>query len=228
MKNGLLCILTLSTLAGSLLFGQDITGTWQGTLGGPPGGLRTILKITKTEGGWSAQMFDIDQMPDAIPVSSITLEGSGLKYSIDLLHGSYTGKLSADGSSISGTWIQGKSWPLNYARATKETAWPIDWSPPVKFISVEKDVKLEVLDWGGTGKPLVLLAGRETPRTAMIVLRPSSPLHFTYTASRDVDMANPARPFRRTTTTLRLGWETTCSPCSLPSTSIAPSWRDTR
>ena len=29
----------------------------------------------------------------------------------------------------------------------------------VQFVSVEKDVRLEVLDWGGTGRPLVLLTG---------------------------------------------------------------------
>lgn len=36
-----------------------------------------------------------------------------------------------------------------------------DSSPhTVQMIAVEKDVKLEVLDWGGTGRPLVLLAGK--------------------------------------------------------------------
>ena len=35
-----------------------------------------------------------------------------------------------------------------------------DSSPhSVRFVAVEKDVSLEVLDWGGTGKPIVLLAG---------------------------------------------------------------------
>jgi hypothetical protein len=29
----------------------------------------------------------------------------------------------------------------------------------IQFITVDKDVKLEVLDWGGSGRPLVLLAG---------------------------------------------------------------------
>ncbi len=29
----------------------------------------------------------------------------------------------------------------------------------IQFITVDKDVRLEVLDWGGTGRPLVLLAG---------------------------------------------------------------------
>ena len=32
-------------------------------------------------------------------------------------------------------------------------------SPKVQFIEVQKDVKLEVVDWGGTGRPIVLLAG---------------------------------------------------------------------
>ena len=30
----------------------------------------------------------------------------------------------------------------------------------IQFISVESNVKLEVLDWGGSGRPLVLLAGQ--------------------------------------------------------------------
>jgi non-heme chloroperoxidase len=32
-------------------------------------------------------------------------------------------------------------------------------SPKVQFVTVDKDVRLEVLDWGGTGRPLVFLAG---------------------------------------------------------------------
>ena len=29
----------------------------------------------------------------------------------------------------------------------------------VQFVTVDKDVKLEVLDWGGAGKPMIFLAG---------------------------------------------------------------------
>ncbi len=36
-----------------------------------------------------------------------------------------------------------------------------DTSPHVqRFVEVEPGVKLEVLEWGGTGRPVVLLAGR--------------------------------------------------------------------
>ena len=105
-------------------------------------------------------MYSIDQGPDGMAVTSITLQDSTLKFSIDPIHGSYQGKVSADGNSISGIWSQGPPLPLNLQRATKETAWPIDISPhTVRFITVDKDVKLEVLDWGGTGRPVVLLAG---------------------------------------------------------------------
>ena len=38
-----------------------------------------------------------------------------------------------------------------------------DWQDPSKhrsqFVTVDRDVQLEVLDWGGTGRPVVLLAG---------------------------------------------------------------------
>src|SRR6185369_12914109 len=40
---------------------------------------------------------------------------------------------------------------------------PVSWQDPskhhVKFVDVEKGVRLEVLDWGGVGRPIVLLAG---------------------------------------------------------------------
>ena len=40
---------------------------------------------------------------------------------------------------------------------------PVAWHDPsphtIKFVTVDKGVKLEVLDWGGSGRPLVLLAG---------------------------------------------------------------------
>src|SRR5437016_6250737 len=42
----------------------------------------------------------------------------------------------------------------------QQSAAPHDLSPhTVRFINVDKNVNLEVLDWGGSGRPLVLLAG---------------------------------------------------------------------
>jgi non-heme chloroperoxidase len=153
-------IFVLALLSGNALYPQNIAGTWQGTLH-VGSGLRVVLNVSKSDkGGWAAMMYSIDQGPDGIDVTSITLQGSTLKFSIDPIHGSYQGKISADENSISGVWSQGPPLPLDFQRATKETAWSLDSTPhKVQFIAVDKEVKLEVLDWGGTGRPVVLLAG---------------------------------------------------------------------
>jgi pimeloyl-ACP methyl ester carboxylesterase len=40
---------------------------------------------------------------------------------------------------------------------------PVDWKDPSshvrRFVTVSDNVRLEVLDWGGSGRPLVLLPG---------------------------------------------------------------------
>jgi pimeloyl-ACP methyl ester carboxylesterase len=107
-------------------------------------------------------MLSVDQSPDrgtGTPVTSLSLDGSNIQFALGAARGSYAGKLSPDGASIRGTWTQGQQLPLEFKRATKETAW-LDPSPHVaQFIMVENNIKLEVLDWGGSGTPLVLLAG---------------------------------------------------------------------
>jgi pimeloyl-ACP methyl ester carboxylesterase len=142
------------------LHAQDIAGDWQGTLDAGQK-LRIILQIEKAEGGvLKATAYSIDQSPSPIPVDTISLTGQTLKFNVQALRASYEGSLSPDGKTITGTFTQGKANPLNFERATKETAWKIDPSPhTAQMVTIEKDVKLEVLDWGGTGRPLVLLTG---------------------------------------------------------------------
>src|ERR1035441_1321680 len=79
-KRILFCVLTLLSILGTQLLAQNITGSWQATLGDPPNGLRAILKISKSGSDLSAQLFSIDQGPEGIPVSTISLEGSDLKF----------------------------------------------------------------------------------------------------------------------------------------------------
>jgi len=57
---------------------------------------------------------------------------------------------------------------------------PAPWHDPsphtVQFVNVDKDVKLEVLDWGGSGRSLVLLAGSgNTAHVSMVLHRNSIP-----------------------------------------------------
>src|SRR6516162_5714643 len=156
-------LLALSAFAALLGYAQDISGDWQGTLKAGAQELRILLQIAKSDNGeWRATMLSIDQSPDlgtGTPVTSFSLDGANIRFAIDAIRGSYDGKLSIEGASISGTWTQGRPLPLEFRRRTKETAW-LDPSPHrTQFIAVENNVKLEVLDWGGSGRPLVLLAG---------------------------------------------------------------------
>jgi non-heme chloroperoxidase len=144
------------------LYAQDITGTWQATLKASE--MRMIIRVSKQlDGGLEARILKVDQNPpdwgSGNRANSVSLEGSEFKLTVDALKVSYEGKLSGDGNSITGTWTQGSSSPVDLHRATKETAW-LDPAPhTAEFITVDKDVRLEVLDWGGSGRPLVLLSG---------------------------------------------------------------------
>ena len=87
-----------------------------------------------------------------------------MRFASDLFRAHYEGTLSEDGNTITGQWFgprtPGSSLPLDYHLATGADKWPQDPSPhKVQFVTVDDNVKLEVLAWGGTGRPLVFLAG---------------------------------------------------------------------
>jgi pimeloyl-ACP methyl ester carboxylesterase len=140
---------------------QEIAGAWQGTLNTPKQKLRVVMQIERGgDGALKGKVYSIDQTPAPAGMSSVSFAGSTLKFAVDQFHASYEGTMSADGKTIAGTFTQGQPLPLTFERTTAETAWKIDSSPhTVQFVPVDKDVKLEVLDWGGTGRPLVLLTG---------------------------------------------------------------------
>lgn len=160
----MLWVYVLAILFAGGLHAQDITGNWQGTITSPQGKrFRMVMQVIPDDcGKLKARIYSIDQSPEGDWVDSITLQDSTVKFVIGMIQLSFEGKLSADGNSINGTWTQGTGIPFTFQKPTKVTAWPLPSDPSshtVQFINVEPGVKLEVLDWGGTGRPLVFLAG---------------------------------------------------------------------
>jgi uncharacterized protein (TIGR03435 family) len=105
---------------------QSIADTWQGTLHARQD-LRTVVKITKADdGAYKAVFYSIDQGGDGLPVTKITVDGTAVKMTLTMISGTYEGKLSPDGKTITGTWSQGPNpLPLILTRATPETEWTI-------------------------------------------------------------------------------------------------------
>jgi non-heme chloroperoxidase len=157
------CIVVFALLVGCGLQAQDLSGNWQTAVTFDGSEMRVILHVVRNAGGWKGSfgLVDGDDRGAALPVSSIALQGSRVTFSIERMRASYDGTLNADGSILTGTWVQGQDSPkpLEWRRATKDTAWRDPSPHEVQLVAVDKNVRLEVLDWGGTGRPVVMLSG---------------------------------------------------------------------
>ena len=132
-----------------------LADTWQGTLNVGKG-VRLVVKITQAGAGYKATFYSIDESGDGIPVSKTTLDGTTVTMAITPTDGKFEGKLSSDGKTMTGTWTQtqgAQAVPLNFVRATAETAWTIP--PPTP--------KLAAMD------------PKATPSFEVATLKPSRP-----------------------------------------------------
>jgi uncharacterized protein (TIGR03435 family) len=108
------------------LLAQELAGIWQGTLRTPNGSLRIVFRIASgPEGQFTGQGFSIDQGGQPIPMNAIAVQGTQVKWRIDLLGASFDGQFADGGNAINGTFTQGAALSLNLARATPETTWAI-------------------------------------------------------------------------------------------------------
>jgi non-heme chloroperoxidase len=162
MRTTALRLAAVALLLGGPAYGQDLIGVWQGTLQAGSQPLRVIVKLKKgDDGAWSGAFSSVDQgdWGSRSDVSAVVLQGQSITFVVSAIGGSYQGTLGTDGTSIEGTWKQRQPLPLTLRRATAETAWKDPAAHTIQFITVDKNVKLQVLDWGGSGPPLVFLAG---------------------------------------------------------------------
>ena len=145
MKKLMLSVVALVLLAAGPVRAQDLTGNWQGTLKAAKD-LRMILVVTKEDSHLHAKLYSIDETAQPFRVSSISQDGSTVKFAIEINGTSYEGKMSADNNTIAGTWTQAVTpQPLVFIRATKETAWEIPTSPPPrKSMPADADPAFEV------------------------------------------------------------------------------------
>ena len=84
-----------------------LVGAWLGTLDLGTAKLHIVFHITVTSTGLSATLDSPDQGATGIPTTSTTLTGDTLTIEAAALHGTFTGAVAEDQSTIAGTWTQG-------------------------------------------------------------------------------------------------------------------------
>ena len=134
----------------------DIAGIWQTA---KP---HYVMTITKAGAGWRGEWFnlgDVDGTLNGNPLD-VSLDGSTLTLNPVRTPGTFHGSVSADGKTITGDWTHDPG-KLTFHHVAARDAFPIDPAPhKIQFVTVAPGVKLEVLDFGGSGRPLVFLAGQ--------------------------------------------------------------------
>ena len=124
MRNRLFTVCVLVALASGALHAQDLAAAWQGTVPAPDDPHRVVVQITKKDtGAWTAKCFQ-EFTHDDPTVDSLAVNGSRVKLTMAGGAVVYDATLSADGSTLSGTWIADHhTTPLELRRATQQAAW---------------------------------------------------------------------------------------------------------
>jgi uncharacterized protein (TIGR03435 family) len=117
------CLLLILLFA-SGAFAQTLPGVWQGTLPVDRNG-RIVVRMALSDAGALRGTFQrVDSDTAALPFLSLTASAGALVAESDIFHVAFRGKLSTDGQTLAGTWMQDqKSYPLTLMRTAPEQAW---------------------------------------------------------------------------------------------------------
>ena len=121
----------------------SINGIWLGTLHAGPQTLRLQLHV-QTGPSQSCTLDSIDQKAFGIPCTNVTVNGNAVSFDVPSVSGKWSGQLSADGKTLTGTWTQGGSLPLVLERQATAIEGP-KAAPPDPAIPPVKPEDLQVV-----------------------------------------------------------------------------------
>lgn len=142
MKNLTLVILT--SLFSLTIYGQNITGQWNGALKIQGTQMRLVFNISQTENSLSSTMDSPDQGAKGIPTTTTSFENSILKITIANAKIEYEGTLGQD-NIIVGTFKQGgQSFPMNLSKEKIDKEKLVRPQEPIKpFPYYSEDITFE-------------------------------------------------------------------------------------
>jgi pimeloyl-ACP methyl ester carboxylesterase len=146
---------------------EAFVGTWEGVLDTGTARLRLVLHVSRADDGVMSGTLDSpDQGANGIPASEVSAADGELRFAVANLGATYTARLSTDGASMSGTFMQGGAQlPLDLNRQSGDPGAaatppnrPQNPTPPLPYDTEEVTVQ---------SAPGVTLAGTLTlPRGA--------------------------------------------------------------
>lgn len=127
-------------LVSTLVFAQDVTGTWYGLFSYPGGKMRLTLHITKTATGYAATFDSPDEKAAGLPIPSIAFENNTLAFAAPAANLDYKGTL--ENNAIKGNLlVNNTQMPLDFGREEIKTPKVLRPQEPVKpYLYVTEDV----------------------------------------------------------------------------------------
>ncbi|HTX75747.1 MAG TPA: serine hydrolase [Terracidiphilus sp.] len=121
-----------------------VDGIWLGELHAGGATLRVQLHVgSDKDGRESCTLDSLDQHAMGLECANVQFNSDDFSFEVPIVHGSWTGKLSADGNTLTGAWTQGASLPLTLARQTSAIAPPP--VPQAKFDAVHPPATAETI-----------------------------------------------------------------------------------
>jgi hypothetical protein len=174
MKNLTLVILT--SLFSLTIYGQDITGQWNGALKIQGTQMRLVFNISQTENSLSSTMDSPDQGAKGIPTTTTSFENSILKITIANAKIEYEGTLGQD-NIIVGTFKQGgQSFPMNLSKEKIDKEKLVRPQEPIKpFPYYSEDITFENKKVGISLAGTLTLPDKEGVFPVVILISGSGP-----------------------------------------------------
>jgi len=109
-------------LEAALSFAQQQSGL-TGDFAGSLGSIHIKLHLAGRDEALNGTIDSPDQGVLGMQCADIHVNGQTLSFSVPMVHGTWTGFIGGNGTSLSGTWNQGSPMPLNFSRVgTTSTA----------------------------------------------------------------------------------------------------------
>lgn len=118
-----------------------VDGIWLGTLDAGAQSLRIQVQVKSDNAGREFCTVDsLDQHAFGLDCTNAKFSGNSFSFDVPSVHGHWTGQLSGEGDLLTGTWEQGRSFPLRFKRQIAALG-----APPVTFDSAMPPVEIAEL-----------------------------------------------------------------------------------